>query len=289
MHIPFNYSIITNIDNEHLDYYKTMSNLKNKFIDFLDKTPSLGKSFVCLDDRNIRNILPKLKNKNYYTYGLNEKSNFLIYKIHQYKKYTKFDVKIQIPGKSTIIKNIVIPLLGLHNVKNATSALSVAFSIGVPSKIIKQGLKNFKGVQRRFNYLFKKNDVSFFDDYAHHPTEIRSVLDGVREVYKKKEIVCIFQPHRISRLKNLKTEFAKSFKKANTIILCPLYKAGESIKLGFSYKSFAKLIAKDSNVNLITIKNELELKKVTNNLAFGNKIFIAMGAGSISNWVRNLN
>ena len=121
MQIPFNYSIITNIDNEHLDYYKTMSNLKNKFIDFLDKTPSLGKSFVCLDDRNIRNILPKLKNKNYYTYGLNEKSNFLIYKIHQYKKYTKFDVKIQIPGKSTIIKNIVIPLLGLHNVKNTNN------------------------------------------------------------------------------------------------------------------------------------------------------------------------
>ena len=289
MQIPFNYSIITNIDNEHLDYYKTMSNLKNKFIDFLNKTPSLGKSFVCLDDRNIKNILPKVKNKNFYTYGLNEKSNFLIYKIYQYKKYTKFDVKIQIPGKRTIIKNIIIPLLGLHNVKNATSALSVAFSIGVPSKIIKQGLKNFKGVQRRFNYLFDKNNVSFFDDYAHHPTEITSVLDGVREVYKKKEIVCIFQPHRISRLKNLKLEFAKSFKKADTIILCPLYKAGESIKLGFTYKSFAKLIAKNSNVNLIIIKNESELKKVTNNLAFGNKIFIAMGAGSITNWVRNLN
>ena len=288
MHIPFNYSIITNIDNEHLDYYKTMSNLKNKFIEFLNKTPSLGKSFVCLDDKNIRNILPKVKNKNFYTYGLNEKSNFLIYKIQQYKKYTKFDVKIQIPAKRTIIKNIIIPLLGLHNVKNATSALSVAFSIGVPSKIIKQGLKSFKGVQRRFNYLFEKNNVSFFDDYAHHPTEIISVLDGVREVYKKKEIVCIFQPHRVSRLKNLKLEFAKSFKKADTIILCPLYKAGESIKLGFTYKSFAKLIAKNSNVNLIVIKNELELKKVTNNLAFGNKIFIAMGAGSVSNWVRNL-
>ena len=288
MQIPFNYSIITNIDNEHLDYYKTMSNLKNKFIEFLNKTPSLGKSFVCLDDKNIKNILPKVKNKNFYTYGLNEKSNFLIYKIQQYKKYTKFDVKIQIPGKRTIIKNIIIPLLGLHNIKNATSALSVAFSIGVPSKIIKQGLKNFKGVQRRFNYLFDKNNVSFFDDYAHHPTEITSVLDGVREVYKKKEIVCIFQPHRISRLKNLKLEFAKSFKKANTIILCPLYKAGETIKLGFTYKSFAKLIAKNSNVNLIIIKNELELKKVTNNLAFGNKIFIAMGAGSVSNWVRNL-
>ena len=88
-------------------------------------------------------------------------------------------------------KNIIIPLLGLHNVKNATSALSVAFSIGVPSKIIKLGLKNFKGVQRRFNYLFDKNNVSFFDDYAHHPTEITSVLDGVREVYKKRRNVLV--------------------------------------------------------------------------------------------------
>ena len=124
-------------------------------------------------------------------------------------------------------------------------------------------------------------------------------FNKLKKISKKSELLIISDydhglispkgANQISRLKNLKTEFAKSFKKANTIILCPLYKAGESIKLGFSYKSFAKLIAKDSNVNLITIKNELELKKVTNNLAFGNKIFIAMGAGSISNWVRNLN
>ena len=154
--------------------------------------------------------------------------------------------------KSTIIKNIVIPLLGLHNEKCNISIVSCIFN-RYSSKIIKQGLKNFKGVQRRFNYLFKKNDVSFFDDYAHHPTEIRSVLDGVREVYKK-EIVCIFQPHRISRLKNLKTEFTTQ--KSKYYNFCPLYKAGESIKL-VSYKSFAKLIAKDLNVNLITIKNEL--------------------------------
>jgi len=177
----------------------------------------------------------------------------------------------------------------LHNIKNATSALAVAFSIGVTDKIIKLGLKNFNGVQRRFNYLFKKNKVPFFDDYAHHPTEISSVLDGVRKVYSKEEIVCIFQPHRISRVKNLKIEFSKCFKNANTILLCPIYKAGENIKLGLSYEAFARLIAKNSNVNLIILKNELDLKKITKNIAFGNKIFIAMGAGSVSNWVRNLN
>ena len=286
--IPFNYSIITNIDNEHLDFYKNIENLKNKFIEFVDKTPSLGKAFLCLDDKNIKKILPKIKNKNYYTYGLNKNSNFHIINVIQKRNYSKFDVKIQIPGKKKIIKNLYIPLLGLHNIKNATSALSVAFSIGVSDKIIKLGLKNFKGVQRRFNYLFHKNNTPFFDDYAHHPTEISSVLDGVKKVYDKEKIFCIFQPHRVSRLKYLKYEFSKCFKKANTILLCPIYKAGENIKLGFSYNSFAKLIAKNSNVNLIMLKNEIELKKVIKNIAFGNKIFIGMGAGSVSTWLRNL-
>ena len=101
--------------------------------------------------------------------------------------------------------------------------------------------------------------------------------------------MCIFQPHRISRVKNLKNEFTNCFNKADTILLCPIYKAGEKLKLGFSYNSFAKLIAKNSKVNLIMIKNELELKKLIRIYAYGNKIFISMGAGSISNWVRNLN
>ena len=289
LHIPFNYSIITNIDNEHLDYYKSLKNLKNNFIEFIYKTPSFGKTFLCSDDKNIKKILPKLKNNNYYTFGLNKNSNFHIFNIVQNKNYSKFSIKIKIPGKKKIINGIFIPLLGLHNIKNAASALAVAFSIGVSDKVIKKGLKNFKGVQRRFNYLFDINKVPFFDDYAHHPTEIESVLEGVRKVYSKEEIVCIFQPHRISRVKNLKNEFSKCFKKANTILLCPIYKAGENMKLGFSFNSFAKLIAKNSNVNLIILKNEMDLKKLVKNIAFGNKIFISMGAGSITNWVRELN
>ena len=266
-----------------------MRNLKNRFVEFIDKTPSFGKAFLCSDDKNINDILPKLKNNNYYTFGLSKKSNFQIFDIIQNKNFSKFSVKIKIPGKIKTIKNITIPLLGLHNIKNAASALAVAFSIGVSDKVIKSGLKNFKGVQRRFNYLFDINNVPFFDDYAHHPTEIASVLDGVRKVYNQEDIVCIFQPHRISRVKNLKNEFTNCFNKADTILLCPIYKAGEKQKLGFSYNSFAKQIAKNSKVNLIMIKNELELKKLIRTYAYGNKIFISMGAGSISNWVRNLN
>ena len=217
-----------------------------------------------------------------------KKCNFQITNILQKTEYSKFNLRINIPGIKKTIKNIKVPLLGLHNIRNTASAVAVSYSIGVTEILIKKGLLKFKGVQRRFNYLFTYNDSIFFDDYAHHPTEIKSVLEGVRKVYNKKEIVCIFQPHRISRVNNLKIEFSNCFKKANTVLLCPIYKASENLKLNFSYNSFAKLIVKNSKVNLIIIKNEKKLQKFIKNTAYGEKIYIGMGAGTITNWVRNL-
>ena len=286
--IPFTYSIITNIDSEHLDFYKSLENLKKNFSNFIEKTPSLGKTFLCIDDKNIKEVVKKTKNKNFYTYGSSKDANFQITNTLQKEKYSEFNLKIKIPGNKKEIKKIKIPLIGMHNIKNAASCAAVAFLIGINDAIIKEGLKNFKGVQRRFNFLFKRNDALFFDDYAHHPTEISSVLEGVKEVYKKKEIVCVFQPHRISRVKNLKFEFSRSFKNADTVILCPIYKASENIKLGFAYEKFAKLIIKNSNVSLIKIENEESLKKLIKQTGYGEKIYIGMGAGSISSWMRNL-
>ena len=287
--IPTTYSIVTNIDKEHLDYYKSLEVLKKNFINFIEKTPSFGKAFICLDDRNNRQVIKKISNLNYNTYGTSKLSNFKILNVLQKESYSKFDLKISLPGtKENFIKNIKIPLIGLHNIRNSTAAAAVAFSVGIPIKIIKIGLEKFSGVQRRFTKVFSFQNVPFFDDYAHHPTEITEVLDGVREVYKNKEIVCIFQPHRISRLKSLHEEFSKSFKKADTIILCPIYRAGENIKLGFSYNNFAKKIIKNSKVKLILIKNNLDLIKYVKQNIYGNKIAIGMGAGSISNWIRDL-
>ncbi len=287
--IPSTYSIVTNIDKEHLDYYKSLDILKKNFINFIEKTPSFGKTFICFDDQNNRDVIKKIKNLNYNTYGTNKLSNFKISNISQNENYSKFDIKINLPGtKINFIKNIKVPLIGLHNIRNSTAAAAVAFSVGIPIEIIKKGLKKFSGVQRRFTKVFSYQNVPFFDDYAHHPTEISEVLDGVREVYKDKEIECIFQPHRISRLKNLHEEFSKSFKKANTLVLCPIYKAGENLKLGFSYNSFAKKIIKNSKVKLILINNNLDLIKYVKQNIYGNKIVIGMGAGSISNWIRDL-
>ena len=289
IHVPPTYSIITNIDREHMNFYKSMSDLKNLFIEFINKVPSFGKSFICIDDKNNIEILKKLKMKNYYTYGTNPKSQFYIKSIKQVKEFSEYDLSIKLPGKkNTLINKIRIPLLGIHNIRNATAAAAVASTIGISNAIIKKGLKEFKGVQRRFNKIFTYRETDFYDDYAHHPTEIKEVLNGVRAAYKKEEIICVFQPHRISRLKDLKKEFSLSFKKANTVILCPVYAAGEKIKLGFNYNNFAKDIIKNSNVRLFLIKDQYQLAKFIKGNIYGKKIVIGMGAGTISTWMKEL-
>ena len=287
--IPPTYSIVTNIDAEQMDFYRSIENLKNNFVKFINKTPSFGKSFICLDNQNNKDILKKISNMNYLTYGIDKKSNYRILNVVQKINYSMFDIKISLPSnKKKYIKNIKVPIIGLHNIRNVTAAIAVSFSIGISNKLIKDGLKNFQGVQRRFTKIFSFQKVLFFDDYAHHPTEIKEVLNGVKEVYKNKEIVCIFQPHRISRLKNLRKDFSKAFIKADTVVLCPIYKAGENINLGFKYSKFANELIKNSKIKVILIKDKLDLEKFTRQNIYGDKIVIGMGAGSISNWIREL-
>ena len=289
IHIPPTYSIITNIDREHMDFYKSIEDLKNYFIKFIEKVPSFGKSFICIDDKININLVKKIKNKNFYTYGINPKSNFLIKNIKQNIKFSVFDLHIDVPNKKKLtIKNIKIPLLGIHNIRNSVAAAAVALTVGISIFDIKKGLLNFRGVQRRFNKIFTYNNIDFYDDYAHHPTEIKVVLDGVNKVYKDYEKVCIFQPHRISRLKDLRKEFSYAFKDANTVILCPIYTAGEKIKLGFNYLNFAKEIIKNSKVKLFLVDDGVQLAKFLKKNMYGKKIVIGMGAGSISNWMREL-
>ena len=287
--VPPTYSIITNIDREHMDYYKSIENLKKLFLDFIKKVPSFGKSFICIDDKINNEIINKIENKNFYTYGTNIKSQFNIKSINQSKYFSEFSLDIKQPGKKrTVIKNIKVPLLGLHNIRNATAAAAVAITIGISKEVIKQGLKEFKGVQRRFNKIFTYRETEFYDDYAHHPTEIKELLSGVKKAYKKEEIVSVFQPHRISRLKDLRKEFSLSFKKSDIVILCPIYTAGEKIKLGFNYKTFAKEIIKNSKVKVFLVDDQKQLIQFIKQNIYGKKIVIGMGAGSISNWMREL-
>ena len=289
VHIPPTYSIVTNIDREHMDFYKSIKDLKNYFKQFIEKVPSFGKSFICIDDKINKELVKDLKNQNFYTYGLTPQSNFLVKNVKQNVAFTKFNLQVNVPNKKRIlIKNLRIPLIGLHNVRNSAGAAAVSLTIGISVPNIKKGLLNFKGVQRRFNKIFTYNNIDFYDDYAHHPTEIKVVLEGINKVYNNYSKVCIFQPHRISRLKDLRKEFSFAFKKADIVILCPIYTAGEKIKLGFNYLTFAKEIIKNSKVKLFLVKDCIQLAKFLKKNMYGKKIVVGMGAGSISGWMKKL-
>ena len=287
--LPINYSVVTNLDNEHLDFYKNFNNLKNAFVKFINKTPPIGKAIICLDDLNLKNILKKIKTKNYLTYGFNKNADFQILNTKYEKKYSKFDLKFKDhKSKKIIIKNIVLNLIGKHNILNSTAAVIICLNLGIQIKTIKKSLKMFSGVQRRLTKIFDINGKEFYDDYAHHPTEILSVLMGLRQVYENRKIISIFQPHRYSRLKSLKKEFASSFSMSDLVLLCPIYAAGEKKDLSYNQDSLAKLISQNSKTQVVIIKNQLDVKKYLNKCLVGNEIVIGMGAGSISKWMREL-
>ena len=287
--LPINYSIVTNLDHEHMDYYKNFKNLENSFIKFIEKTPLTGKSIICLDDKNLRKIFVKIKNKNILTYGENKSVNYNVSNIRYKSDFSIFDVNYKgIKKEKKRIKNIYLKLLGKHNVLNATAAIAVCLNLGVNQNIIKRSLRKFTGVQRRMTKIFSKKQNDFYDDYAHHPTEISSILNGVKNVSKKRKIISVFEPHRYSRVLSLKKEFAKSFLNSNIVLLCPLYAAGEKKNLKYDQKSFAKLISKLSKTQVIIINHQNEIGKFFKKNLLNDEIIIGMGAGYISKWMNEL-
>ncbi len=287
--LPINYSIVTNIDYEHIDFYKNFKNLENSFLKFIEKTPPTGKSILCADNKNIKKLFTKIKNKNVLSYGESRNVNYRISNIRYKIDYSIFDLSYKdLRKKNKKIRNIKVKLLGKHNVLNAAAAVTICLNLGVSQNIIKKSLKKFSGVQRRMTKIFSKNKSDFYDDYAHHPTEIKSILEGVKNVYKNRKIISVFEPHRYTRVLSLKKDFAKSFIKSNIVLLCPIYAAGESKDSKFNLNAFAKLISKLSKTQVILIKNYSELKIFFKKNLINNEIIIGMGAGLISKYMREL-
>ena len=144
------------------------------------------------------------------------------------------------------------------------------------------------GIQRRFARVFTIGKREFYDDYAHHPTEIRAVINAAKQIYKNRKIVCIFQPHRYSRVKLLKNEFASSFTSSDEVVLCPVNSAGEKLMYNFNQNRFSQLISKKSKTQVVNIKNQKDLKNYIKKNLFSDELVICMGAGSISNWISEI-
>ena len=287
--LPVTYSIVTNVDKEHLDYYGSFEKLKKNFCTFIEKTPSFGKSLICIDNNNLKTLLPKCKTRNFLTYGFNKHSNYQITNVRKKINSSIFDLKLKFSSSRNVnINNIAVNLIGDHNITNATASIAIALNLGIKVNKIKKALRKFLGIQRRFTKVLSVGKRDFYDDYAHHPTEIRAVISSARQVYKSRKIVCVFQPHRYSRVKSLMNEFALSFKSCDVVVLCPVYSAGEKITHNFNQDNFSKLISKKSKIQVINIQNQNDLKNYFKKNVLEDEMIICMGAGSISNWIREI-
>jgi len=271
-------TIILNIDNDHLDYFKTFDNIKNAFIKFVKLLPSDGLLVVNGDDENCLD-LKKYTNANFITYGINnEKSNFVAKNISfDDDGFSSFDVYYD----NNYFDNIKLSVPGKHNVLNALATIALSHQYGLSKAAIKNGLLSFTGAHRRFEFVGKLNSASVYDDYAHHPTEIKATYNSLSNKKYNKSWV-IFQPHTYSRTKNLLSEFADSLKDFDNIIITDIYAAREKNEYGITSSDLvtelnklgkdAKYISDFEDIAMFLKENVKE-----------NDIVITLGAGTITN------
>ena len=284
--LPHQISIITNIDIEHLDYYITKENLLAAFESFILNLPFYGYSIICIDNQYLRKLVKKIKTRNIITYSLtNKKADVYAKSIKNDKKSSFFNVKINkaINGyKGTYSFNI--KLLGNHNILNGLASIITSLIVGVKINIIKKSLLNYEGVKRRFTFIGKKNKALIFDDYAHHPTEIKATYSAAKKI--SNNITVIFQPHRYSRTKILMNEFVSVLSKIKNLYILKTYPAGEKLIQGATAKNlYLNLLKK--NKNAIYVDNENLLNKHLYKHTSNKKLIIFMGAGSISKMASN--
>jgi len=215
-------AVVSNIDHEHIDFYRSMNNLRKTFIDFINKIPFYGRAILCVDDKEVQGLIPKLT-KSYLTYGLNPQSDIRASGISKEGLNTTFDVIF----KSRLAGTVTISIPGEHNILNALAAVGVGLELDIDFKYIMEGLKNPGGLKRRFEIKDERGGILFLDDYGHHPTEIIATLSATKECWPDRRLVVVFQPHRFTRTRDLYDKFVISFNQADFLIITPLYGAGE--------------------------------------------------------------
>ncbi len=279
--LPSTISVVTNIDKEHLDFYKNFFKLKNSFKKFITQVPFYGFSVVCNDDLNIRKIIKDIKGTAIIKYGFSKDSDVRAINIRIKKSLVIFDIENNLlKNKKIIIKNYKLPMLGAYNILNALVGITISLKLNLNKNLTKKALENFTGVSRRFTHLGKINNNIFIDDYAHHPTEINNALSAAKESKITNNVIAIFQPHRFSRVESLYYEFSKCFKKADLVFVTDVYAAGEKNTNLFKIDNFIKIIKKNSKVQTLHL-NSMNL--INDYLDNGKKnLVIFMGAGDIT-------
>jgi UDP-N-acetylmuramate--alanine ligase len=214
-------AVVTNIDPEHLDYYQGIDQIKETFLQFIDKIPFFGLAVLCLDHENVQSLIPRLR-KRFTTYGLSSQADFQANDMRFDGPHTSFELV----HRGNSIGRLAIQMPGIHNVYNVLATAATAFELDVGFKTLQEALAEFSGIHRRFQMKAQIEDILVFDDYAHHPTEIKATLRAAKSGWRRR-IVALFQPHRYTRTKALFDDFLTAFYEADVLIITDIYPAGE--------------------------------------------------------------
>jgi UDP-N-acetylmuramate--alanine ligase len=266
---------ITNIELDHLDCYKNLEDIKKAFIEYANKVPFFGFIAACLDDKGVQSIIPDL-NKRLITYGFSRQSDIRASNITSRDFCTRFSVVYQ----ENILGEINLNIPGKHNILNALLSILIAIELEIDFSVIKKALEKFKGVFRRFEYKGSIEDICFYDDYAHHPTEIIATLEGMKESTDRR-IVALFQPHLFSRTKDFYEEFGRSFFFSDVLVVTPVYPAREKPIPGVTGKMIADAAIKSGHRNVHYIDENNRILEEVEKLLQPHDIVVTIGAGDI--------
>jgi len=269
-------AVVTNIDREHLDYYRDLNHIKEVFLSFIDKIPFYGIAVLCLDDEPIQDIIPHI-HKRFTTYGMSTQADFQAKDIVFEGLKSKF--RVYHLGKE--LGSITLNLPGVHNVYNSLSSIAVGTELDIPFDVIRSALQTVEGVQRRLEIKGESKGIVVIDDYGHHPAEIKVTLEAVRGSWPEKRIVAVFQPHRYSRAQALFDDFTRSFYQSDIVVVLPIYSAGEEKIEGVTGLALFEGIRSHGHRNVVYVEDfqaaVLYLKEA---LVFGD-ILLTLGAGDV--------
>jgi UDP-N-acetylmuramate--alanine ligase len=287
--LPADVAIVTNIDPEHLDHYHDFDHVKQAFLNFVENVPFYGFAVMCIDHPVVQSMIGDIRDRRVITYGRNPQADVRLVDLEIKDGQSHFAVEIRDRIRMTHlrIEGLTLPMPGEHNALNATAAIAVADQLKVPAEAIRKGLLGFSGVKRRFTKTGTVGGITIIDDYGHHPVEISAVLRAARQSTRR-DVIAVVQPHRYSRLHDLFDQFATCFNDADTVIVAPVYAAGEQPIEGVTHEELvARIRARGHRDARVVDRPEALAPLIASRAADGDYV-VCLGAGNITQWAAAL-
>lgn len=280
-------AIVTNIDPEHMEFYGDEASLHEAFTRFVENLPFYGSAVLCMDHIQVQALVSQIKERHIITYGFNPQADVRGDNIQLQTEGVLFDVSFQTDtDQAQVWTELFLPMAGCHNVQNALAAIAVAKRIGLDEVQVRKGLRNFAGVKRRFTHVGTWQGIGIIDDYAHHPVEIKSVLQAARQVCKGR-VHALMQPHRFSRLANLFEDFSTCLNMADFVYISDVYSAGETPIEGVNSAALVQSLREHGHRQVMQTERQTFAGDLKPNLKPGDLI-VCLGAGDVTYWAQAL-